>query len=102
MKYLTIGTPKAIPVPPDQAVKLYTAATAWVDNQIKTGKIDLMYIFPEGGGMAIGNVNSQEEAFDLLTGYPLYSFFDWKVKVLVDWKHAYNSIIERYKSMGAK
>ena len=102
MKYLTIGSPKAIPVPPDQAVKLYTAAIAWIDKLIKNGTIEAMYIFPEGGGMAISDVNSQEEAFDLLTSYPLYSFFDWKTKVLVDWKHAYNSIIERYKSMGAK
>jgi muconolactone delta-isomerase len=102
MKFLTIGSPKAIPVPPDQAVKLYPAAMAWIDQQIKSGKIEAMYIFPEGGGMAISDVNSQEEAFDLLTSYPLYSFFDWKVQALVDWKYAYNSIIERYKSMVGK
>jgi hypothetical protein len=102
MKYLIIGSPNARPVPPDMAINLYQAAIAWVDNLIKTGKLDCTYIFPEAGGMAIGNVNSQEEAFDLLTSYPLYGFFDWKVKVLVDWKYAYNKTIERYKSMGAK
>jgi hypothetical protein len=102
MKYLTIASPKAIPVPPEQGIKLYPAAMAWVDKQIKSGNIEAMYIFPEGGGVAISDVNSQEEAFDLLTSYPLYHFFDWKIKSLVDWKHAYNSIIERYKSMGAK
>lgn len=102
MKYLTIATPKAIPVPPEQAVKLYPAAMAWIDQQIKSRKIEVTYLFPEGGGIAISDVNSQEEAFDLLTSYPLYSFFDWKVQSLVDWKHGYNSIIERYKSMAGK
>ncbi len=102
MKYLVTGASRGIPIPPDQALKLYQSAVNWIDSQIKAGKIEAMYIFPEGGGMAIGDVNSQEEAFDMLTSYPLYGFFDWQVRVLVDWKHAYNSIIESYKKMGAK
>ncbi|MGE5123782.1 MAG: hypothetical protein ACM3H7_04640 [Acidobacteriaceae bacterium] len=102
MKYLAIGSPRGLIIPADQLVNLYQTALSWADDQIKSGKIDTMYVFPEGGGMAIGNINSQEEAFDLLTSYPLYGLFDWKVEVLVDWKHAYTSIIERYKGMGAK
>jgi hypothetical protein len=102
MKYLVIGSPKALPIPPEMAINLYQAAITWVDNMTKAGKLDCLYIFPEAGGMAIGNVNSQEEAFDLMTSYPLYGFFDWQVKSLVDWRHAYNTIIEMYKKMGAK
>lgn len=102
MKYLVIGKPRGLPIPPDQALKLYEAAVPWVDNLLKSGKLDCEYIFPGGGGIAIGNVNSPEEAFDLLTSYPLYSLFDWQVEPLVDWKHAYNTIIESYKKMGAK
>jgi hypothetical protein len=102
MKYLVIGKPRPIPLPPDQAINLYKAAIAWADNQIKSGKVDCLYTFPEGGGMAIGNVNSQEEAFDALLSYPLYGLFDWEVEALVDWKHAYNAVIEMFTKMGAK
>jgi muconolactone delta-isomerase len=102
MKYLVIGKPRPIPIPPDQAITLYNAAIAWADNRIKTGKLDCLYVFPQGGGMAIGNVNSQEEAFDELLSYPLFGFFDWEVDPLTDWKHAYTTVIEMYQKMGAK
>ncbi len=102
MKYLVLGKPRPVMIPPDRAIPLYKSAIAWVDAHIKSGKVDCEYIFPEGGGMAIGNVDSQEEAFDLLSSYPLYGFFDWQVEPLVDWKHAYNSIIEMYTRMGYK
>ncbi len=102
MKYLVIGKPRGMPVPPDQAIMLYQAAITWVDGLLKSGKVDCEYIFPEGGGMAIGNVNSQEEAFDMMTSYPLYPFFEWQVYALADWRHAYTTIIEMYKKMGAK
>jgi hypothetical protein len=102
MKYLVIANPKTVPIPMDQIVNLYKAAIAWVDERLKNGKIDCTYIYVGGGGFSIGNVNSQEELFDELLSYPLYGFFDWEVKALVDWKHGYNSVIELYKKMGAK
>src|SRR4030042_728048 len=102
MKYLVIAHPKPTQIPPEQAVNLYQAATAWADEALKNGKIDCTYIFVGGGGFSIGDVNSQEELFDELLSYPLYGFFDWEVKALVDWKHGYNSVIEFYKKMGAR
>jgi hypothetical protein len=102
MKYLVIARPKAIPIPLDQAVKLYEAAMAWMDNSVKSGNVDCSYVFPGGGGIAIANVNSQEEAFDVLFSYPLYGFFDWQVEALADWKHAYTTIIEAFKKLGAQ
>jgi hypothetical protein len=26
--------------------------------------------------------------------YPLYAFFTWEVKVIVDWRHVYDKVIE--------
>jgi hypothetical protein len=97
MKYLVIARPNAVPIPPDQAGKLYEAAMTWMDNSIKAGKVDNSYVFPGGGGVAIANVNSQEEAFDSLFSYPLYGFFNWQVEALADWKHAYTTILEAFK-----
>lgn len=102
MKYMVMGTPSATPIPLEQAEYIYTAAIAWVEERLKNGKIECSYIFADRGGFAISNVNSQEELFDELLSYPLFPFFVWEVKVLVDWKHSYQSIIGLYKKMGAK
>jgi hypothetical protein len=102
MKYLVIGNPSLTPIPPEQAVFIYKAAMDWIDERLKNGKIESHYIFAERGGFSIANVNSVEELFDELLSYPLYPFFDWEAKALVDWKHGYNSIIGLYKKMGAK
>lgn len=102
MKYLVIANPSLNPIPMDQAVNIYNAAIAWTDEKLKNGKIDCNYVYVGGGGFSIGNANSQEELFDVLLSYPLYPFFNWEVKPLVDWKHAENSVIEFYKKMGAK
>lgn len=102
MKCLVIANPKPIPIPLEQAVNIYKAATAWTEERLKNGKIDCNFVFVGGGGLAIANVNSQEELFDELLSYPLYGFFDWEVTALVDWKHAFNSVVEFYKKMGAK
>jgi hypothetical protein len=102
MKYLVIGNPNLTPIPPELAVNIYKAAIAWMDERLKNGKLDFHYIFAERGGFVIANVNSPEELFDEMLSYPLYPFFDWEVKALVEWKHGYNSIIDLYKRMGAK
>jgi hypothetical protein len=102
MKYMVIGNPSSTPIPPDQAVNIYTSAIAWMDERLKNGKIDCHYTFAERGGFAIANVNSPEELFDEMLSYPLYPFFDWEVSVLVEWKHSYHSIIALFKMMGAK
>lgn len=102
MKYLVIANPRPIPIPPEQAVSLYQAVLAWTDERLKNGKLEVNYVLPGGGGIAIANVNSPEELYDELLTYPLYGVFDWKIKVLVDLKHALNSGIEYYKKMGTK
>lgn len=102
MKYLVIANPRPIPIPPEQAIGLYQAASAWTDERLKNGKLEVNYGYPGGGGIAIANVNSPEELFDELLSYPLYGLFDWKIKVLVDLKHAFNSVIEYDKKMMAK
>lgn len=102
MKYMIIGNPNLTRVPPDQAIELYKFAAVWIDERIKNGKLDCLYVFPDGSGMTIANVKTQEELFDELLSYPMYAFFDWDVTPLVEWKHAFNSVTELYKKMGAK
>ena len=102
MKYLVIATSNQTPMPPEMAERIYKAGIAWIEERLKNGKIDCTYVFIGGGGLSIGNVNSQEELFDELLSYPLYPFFDWEVTPLVEWKHGYNSAMESYKKMVVK
>ncbi len=102
MKFLVTARPGSTPIPPEHAVGLYTAAMTWVDERLKNGKLDCHYTFPDRGGFAIANVNSAEELDDEILSYPLYPFFDWEVKVLVEWRHSYNSIMGLFKKMGAR
>jgi hypothetical protein len=102
MKYLVVANPNHVPVPPEQALGLYKATSAWIDERIKNGRIDVNYTFLGGGGLAIANVETQEQAFAELLSYPLYAFFDWEVKPLVGWQQAFNILIELYTKMGAK
>ena len=102
MKYMVLGRQGSTPIPPEQAVNLYTAAIAWMEERLKNGKIECHYTFPDRGGFAIANVNSAEELDDEILSYPLYPFFDWEVSVLVEWKHSYHSIMGFFKKMGAK
>lgn len=102
MKYLVTLSPKPFPIPMDQAVRLYQAAIAWTEERVKNGKIESIYIFPGGGGFAVANLNSHGELFVEMLSFPLYPFFEFEVKALVDAAHGYNSTIEFYKKMGAK
>jgi hypothetical protein len=102
MKYLFVAIPNHVPVPPEQAIGIYKATSAWIAERKKNGRIDVNYIFVGGGGIAIANVETQEQAFAELLSYPLYAFFDWEVKPLVDWQQSLNTIIEFYTKMGAR
>jgi hypothetical protein len=102
MKYLVVAKSNQIQIPPERAVGLYKATLAWIDERVKDGRIDVNYTFIGGGGLAIANVNTLEQAFAELLSYPLYAFFEWEVKPLVDYRQAFDIIIEGYTKMGAK
>jgi hypothetical protein len=84
MKYLTTALPGTMPVPPEQAAGLYQAASEWIEAGLADGRFECVYLFPDGGGIAIGNADSHEEVFETLLSYPMYAFFNWEVKPLCE------------------
>ncbi len=87
----------SMPIPPEAAEELWTAAKAWVATQIDAGTVDCHYLYIGWGGFAIANAPSHEQALALLVGYPLYPFFVWEVKPLCEWRQAYDAHIEMMK-----
>ena len=59
-----------------------------VDDILKNGTYDCIHTFVDGGGIGIANVDTLEDAYDLLDDYPGQPMFDWEVRPLVDTGHA--------------
>ncbi|MFX0115566.1 MAG: muconolactone Delta-isomerase family protein [Candidatus Hodarchaeota archaeon] len=97
MKFLVIAKSRGIP-PPKNYLELVTAAKKWTESQKASGKIDCAYNFADGGGgVAIVDLESLEEMYELLMAYPLSSFFKWKTKPLVEIEWALTKSIEALK-----
>lgn len=101
MKYLTIGKPGTMPIPPDQGAVLLQAGKDWIKAKLADGTLDCVYNFFGGGGIAIGNAESHEDVLRDLLEYPLYPFFTWEVKPLLDMDGSLNQYIEFYKRLAS-
>ena len=100
MKFLIMGLPIPLPVPPEQGAELYQAAREWIGERLEDGRMDCAYVFAEGGGLSIVNAETHEQIFDELLSYPPYSFFKWEVKPLCDWEHTFGTIVEAFSRAG--
>jgi hypothetical protein len=80
MKFLTVVKPRPMPPPVD----VVRAAQEWINQRRSDGTFEVVYAFPTGGGMSIGESQSAEEMMDLLLDYPLAPFVDYEVKPLIE------------------
>ena len=71
------------PVQPtsDEVEGTVRAAQEWVRNE---DRVELAYTYPEGGGCAIINADSQEELQALLISNPATGFLRYTVQPMVD------------------
>lgn len=80
MKYMVSASPRPLPPPPE----LFDAAMEWLEEKLDDGTFDCVYGFMEGGGFSVANVDSHDEAFELMTDYPLFGLVDWEVRPLFE------------------
>lgn len=95
MKYLCIGKLARTQLSLEHMLAVLKGSKEFQDQRLKDGTYDCIYNFPDGGGMAIVNVDSSEDAYDLLTDYPGRVLFDWEIIPLVDSTHAIDKSISR-------
>ena len=97
MKYLVTEVPRAPsrPLSQEQVLALNKAARESIEESIADGTLDSVYAFPDGGALAIVNAESHEELWDILMEYPLYHYMDWEIKVLCNWSHGIDRLVER-------
>ena len=79
MKFLTLVKPGPMP-PPVDAIR---AAQEWIKQKQDDGTFEVVYAFPTGGGMSIGQSQTAEEMLERLLDYPLSPFVEYEVKPLI-------------------
>lgn len=82
MKYLVSATPGPLPPSPEQ----FDAALEWLQSKLDDGTFDCIFGYLEGGGFAVSNADSNRDALQLMTDYPLFGLVSWEVRPLLEFK----------------
>jgi hypothetical protein len=84
MKFLVISKPKHL-VPPEMGPALIDAMTAWIDQNIRNGKVESTLGFAGmGGGGGVLSVDSTEELNAIMAGFSFGPFSEVGIIPLVD------------------
>ncbi len=96
MKYLITVTRRQspAPLPLDAVPGIINAQREWLNERIADGTLDVVYAFPEGGGVAIANADSVEELNAALLSQPGFLLNDFAVRPLADLNTALTNAAE--------
>ena len=98
MKFLVTTKPKQVSITPEAQLELIKASRKMIPELIENGTVESIYTYPEFGGMAIVNVKSHEELMNLLMAFPESILFNYNIRPLVSYKHAYEKIIAAFEN----
>ena len=101
MKYLITAKPGTTHIPTEQGAVLLQAVLEWTKAKLADGTLDSVYNLFDGGGIGIGNAETNEEILANLLEYPLYPFFSWEITPLLDMEDSVKQYIESYKRTGS-
>jgi muconolactone delta-isomerase len=99
MKFLVI-TKANSPIPPEMALGLFEALSAWATEHVSSGKIEQTWSFAalQGGG-GIFNVESLEELDAIMTKFPLAPFSSTELYPLVELQPSLQRVREAIQAM---
>ena len=101
MKYLITATPSQQSIPPKIGAALIKSAKAWIEAKLVDGTFDSVYLFFGGGGFTIGNSDSHEQMLADMLDYPLYPYFVWDVKPLLELSESMDNYAGFYEKLGS-
>lgn len=85
MKFLVIATPRPNPmIPPPALAEILKAQRSWLQARRSDGTFECNYAFPNGGGMAVVNVDSHEALSEMVFDAPAFAVTDLEIKTLND------------------
>jgi hypothetical protein len=101
MKYLVTANPGLTPIPIEQGSNILKSSKAWIEAKLGDGSIDVTYNYFGGGGFAIVNAESHEQVLGNILEYPMYAFFVWDVKPLLDFSDSIDQYTAFYDRLGS-
>jgi muconolactone delta-isomerase len=99
MRFLVV-TKQSTPPPPEMALALFDAVSAWAKANQDQGKLEQAWSFaglPAGGGIA--NVASLEELDAMMSGFPLAPFSTTEIYPLVDLEPSLEGVRRAIRAM---
>jgi muconolactone delta-isomerase len=83
MKFLIVATRRdQMPAPPAALAGMLAAQRDWLTEQVDDGRIDVVYGFPQGGGVAIADAADADELNTVLMSSPAFWINDWDIRPL--------------------
>jgi muconolactone delta-isomerase len=98
MKFLIMTKPKQVSITPEAQLQLIKASREMIPKLLDNGTLECIYTYPQLGGIAIVNVSSHEELMDLLMNFPESTLFNYEIKPLVRYEHAYEKLISAFEN----
>lgn len=99
MKFLVV-TKITSPMPPEMAIGLMDALTAWAKKYTANKKIEQIWHFAGLlGGCGIANVNSLEELDAIQAEFPMGIFSKTEIYPLVDMQEAAQRVKQAFQAM---
>ena len=83
--------------PPDDPGALFKASKEYLNALLADGSLDCVHITPDGDGVAIANVGSHEELWEMMDAYPGTPLLKYKFYPLLDHNHFYDKLVEKYQ-----
>ena len=68
----------------EETAELLKATAEYLEKLSASGNFGVGYMFTNGGGFMIGDLDTAEEVWENLHGHPLYGNFDWTVEPVVE------------------
>lgn len=98
MKFLVTVSPAGGLQPPAEAYEQLAVGTMdWMREEKRNGRVEVSYIFAEGEGFMIVNVNSPEELQELLYSNPSSVFLTYEARVLLEFEQGMERLHELYQ-----
>jgi muconolactone delta-isomerase len=99
MKFLVLTKPRSMP--PERGAEVLKAQKEWFRAKQANHSLDIVYGFPEGGGVSIGNADSPEALMRLIREAPAFPFVEFEIRPLVDINTSLDSAVQMFERMAA-
>ena len=93
MKFLVLSKPVPGLPPPEDPEAFFKESNDYLDAMLKHGVADCVYITPDGGGMAVMDVESHEKLWEVVNAFPGTAYLKHSFYPLLSHSHYYDTMV---------